>query len=51
MRITIAESLKNIFTTSTSQTEKAHTSLNLAYAYADDIGLEYNLKLVAHYVL
>nr|CEG03470.1 unnamed protein product [Fusarium acuminatum CS5907] len=51
VRIALAESLKNIFTASTSQTEKAHASLNLAYAYADDIGLEYDLKLVAHHVL
>ncbi|KAF9769374.1 hypothetical protein IL306_013217 [Fusarium sp. DS 682] len=47
----IVESLKNIFSTSTSQPEKAHAALNLACAYVDEIGLDYDLKLAAYYVL
>ncbi|KAF4967984.1 hypothetical protein FSARC_4545 [Fusarium sarcochroum] len=47
----IAESLKNIYSTSASQTEKSQTALSLTYAYIDGIGLQYDLKLAAYYVL
>ncbi|KAM0552681.1 hypothetical protein ACHAPJ_007778 [Fusarium lateritium] len=47
----IAESLKSIYSTSMSQTEKAQTALSLAHCYIDEIGLEYDLKQAAYYVL
>ncbi|KAJ4248783.1 hypothetical protein NW762_012621 [Fusarium torreyae] len=47
----IAESLKSIYSTSISQTEKSQTALSLAHCYIDEIGLEYDLKQAAYYVL
>ncbi|KAM0213045.1 hypothetical protein ACHAQD_009487 [Fusarium lateritium] len=50
VRVALAESLKHIFNTSGNENEKAHAALNLAYAYIDEIGLDYDLKMAANYV-
>ncbi|KAF5690904.1 serine threonine kinase [Fusarium circinatum] len=49
-RVALFNSLKTIFETSTSQNERARAALNLASAYMDDIGVEYDLKSAAYYV-
>ncbi|KAF4993535.1 hypothetical protein FGRMN_6394 [Fusarium graminum] len=51
VRTALAESLKSIFNTSKSRNEKAHAALNLAYAYVDEIGVDYDLKQAAYYIL
>ncbi|SPJ70409.1 uncharacterized protein FTOL_00137 [Fusarium torulosum] len=50
VRVALAESLKSIFNTSSNENEKAHAALNLAYAYVDEIGLDYDLKMAADYI-
>ncbi|WZH46665.1 Serine threonine kinase [Fusarium acuminatum] len=50
VRVALAKSLKNIFNTSSNENEKAHAALNLAYAYVDEIGLDYDLKMAAEYI-
>ncbi|KAM0355025.1 hypothetical protein ACHAPU_000875 [Fusarium lateritium] len=51
VRTALAESVQNVFSTSRSQNEKAHAALNLAYAYVDEIGVDYDLKQAAYYIL
>ncbi|KAF5569403.1 serine threonine kinase [Fusarium phyllophilum] len=50
VKIALFNSLKTIFETSTNQNDRARAALNLASAYMDDIGVEYNLKSAAYYV-
>jgi ankyrin repeat protein len=42
--------LRNTFNTSSNENDKAHAALNLAYAYVDEIGLDYDLKMAADYI-
>ncbi|KAF4502136.1 serine threonine kinase [Fusarium agapanthi] len=49
-RIALFNSLKTIFETSTSQSERAKAALNLASAYTEDIGVEYDLKSAAYFI-
>ncbi|KAF5610262.1 serine threonine kinase [Fusarium subglutinans] len=49
-RVALFNSLKTIFETSTSLNERARAALNLASAYMDDIGVEYDSKSAAYYV-
>ncbi|KAG7418438.1 Dual serine/threonine and tyrosine protein kinase [Fusarium oxysporum f. sp. rapae] len=49
-RVALLNSLKTIFETSTNQNERAQAALNLASAYMDDIGVEYDLKSAAYYI-
>ncbi|KAH6954812.1 ankyrin repeat-containing domain protein [Fusarium avenaceum] len=50
VRVALAESLKGVFNTSSNENEKAHAALNLAYAYVDEIGHDYDLKMAAEYI-
>ncbi|KAF5714855.1 serine threonine kinase [Fusarium mundagurra] len=50
VRAALFNSLKTIFETSTNQDERAQAALNLASAYMDDIGVEYDLKSAAYYI-
>ncbi|KAF4338678.1 serine threonine kinase [Fusarium beomiforme] len=51
VRVALFDSLKTIFDVSTNQNERAQAAMNLANAYTDEIGVEYDLKMVAYYIL
>ncbi|KAF9760661.1 hypothetical protein IL306_004212 [Fusarium sp. DS 682] len=51
VRVALFDSLKNIFDVSTNQNERAEAAMNLASAYMDEIGVEYDLKMAAYYIL